>query len=107
VDDDPLGVAGGHGVDGGLHRLELLVGPNDQRLLRLDLVRQQGPVHDVVAFLGELRLAERAAGRPRDEHRRGGDQEGEEARPGHRSRSSSSSSVLDMMIARAISATIA
>lgn len=87
MNDDPLGVPGGHGVDGGLHRLELLVRPNDQRLLRLDLLREQGPVHDVIAFLGELRLAQRAAGRPREHRRRGEQEEGEEARrPGHRRR---------------------
>ena len=65
VDDDPLGVAGGHGVDGGLHGLELLVRADDQRPLRLELVGEEGPVHDVVALLGELRLGERAAGRRR------------------------------------------
>jgi hypothetical protein len=84
VDDDPLGVSGGHRVDGGLHGLELLVRPHDQRLLRLDLLGQEGPVHDVVALLGELRLGERDAGH-RGQHGRRGEQEGEEeARPGHR-----------------------
>lgn len=84
VDDGPLGVAGGHGVDGGLHGLELLVRAHDQRPIRLELFGEEGPVHDVIALLGELRLGERAAGRPRDEQRRGGEQEREEARPGHR-----------------------
>lgn len=86
VDDDPLGVAGGHGVDGGLHRLVLLVRSNEQRPLRFDLLGEEGPVHDVIAFLGELRLGERSAGRRREhhrEHRRSGEQEGEEARPSH------------------------
>jgi hypothetical protein len=86
VDDDPLGVAGGHGVDGGLHGLELLVRADDQRALRLDLFSEEGPVDDVVALLGQLRLGVRAAGQRRERgHRRGdGQQDGEEAWPGHR-----------------------
>lgn len=83
MDDDPLGVADGHGVDGGLHGLELVLGADDQRALGVDLGGEQWAIDDVVALLG--RLGERAAERRR-EHRRGDgeEREEEEAWPGHR-----------------------
>lgn len=54
MDDDPLGVADGHGVDGGLHGLELVLGADDQRALGVDLGGEQWAIDDVVALLGRL-----------------------------------------------------
>jgi hypothetical protein len=86
VDDDPLGVAGGHGVDGGLHGLELLVRADDQCALCFNFLGEEGPVDDVVTLLGQLRLGVRTVGQRRERYRRRGNGEEyrEEARPGHR-----------------------
>jgi hypothetical protein len=78
VDDDPLGVPFGDGVDGGLDGLELVVGADDQGALGVDLGGEEGAVDDVVALLGELGV------RVAENHRRGKEAgEEEEATASH------------------------